>query len=75
MPEPKKTYESLPEDEKIMLLNKTLDFLVFKPSLIGDVKTDEEYLDRLERFSKTLYERFPNFKRKSSVTMVPLEMG
>jgi hypothetical protein len=68
MPDQKIHYEDLPEYQKVKLLNIALDLLAYKPSLIGDVKTGTEYLDSLEAFAKTLYERFPNFERKGSMT-------
>jgi hypothetical protein len=67
MPAPQKTYEELEQYDKIKLINAALDLLIYKPSLIGDVKTDEEFLDRLEKFAKTLYERFPKFERKGTI--------
>jgi hypothetical protein len=60
-------YKSLEPFNKVTLLNTALDLLAYKPSLIGDVKTDAEFLDRIEAFAKLIHERFPGLKRTGSV--------
>ena len=67
----KEAYEKLDQSARIRLLNIALDFLWYKPSLIGDVKNYTEYLDKIEEFAMLIHERFPNFKRASSVIRVP----
>ena len=66
------TYEALGEDQKAKLLNTTLDLLAYKPSLIGDVKSFTDYLDKIEEFAKILYERFPKLERKEGSVQVKL---
>jgi len=66
-----KKYEELDPSEKIKLINNTLNFFAYKPSIIGDVKNETEYLDRIEQLAKSLNERFPEFKR-NSFTSVPI---
>ena len=66
------TYEQLGEDQKAKLLNTTLDLLAYKPSLIGDVNSYTDYLDKIEEFAKVLYERFPKFERKTGSVQVKL---
>jgi hypothetical protein len=70
MPAPQKTYEELENNQKLKVLNNSLDLLTFKPSLIGDVSTDKEFIERLIDFSKTLYEYFPDFARGSTLGSV-----
>jgi len=64
-----KKYEDLDRNEKIKLINNTLVFFSYKPSLIGDVKNETEYLDRMEHLAKLLHERFPSIYQQSVTAM------
>ena len=68
-----KPYDKLSKYQKQQLIDKAVQWLSIKPELIGDVKTDKEFLDRLAEFAKTLHEYFPEEdKSGSSVVSVPL---
>ena len=65
-----KSYNDLNDTGKFGYFIYACKILSLKPDLLSDVKTEKEYIDRLEGFSKMLYERFPESKQASTVTRI-----
>jgi len=54
-------YDNIQDEKKQKLFDQAAQLLLVKPELIGDVKTDKEYIDRIIVFSKLLYDQFPEY--------------
>ena len=55
-------YKEIGSDIKHRYINKALQFLALKPSLLDKVETDRQLLDRVSEFAELLYSNDPDQK-------------
>jgi len=55
-------FDKIQDDKKEKMMDCAARWLSVRPELIGEVKTDNELIDRLIAFSKVLYEYFPEYE-------------